>query len=397
MSDWDKDPFAGGGTGAGGGRTNGFDDDVRFRFTRFRDLELDTAPAYTVDEMIPRVGVVIVWGKRKSGKTFWVYDLEMHVALDWEYRGRRVEPGAVLHIACEGVRGLGARKEAWRLHHLQGKDAGAIAQIDAAPFYLCKDTALDLIKDADKVIADIGSQFVGRPIRMITIDTLNRSLRGSESKDEDMSAYIRAAILLADHFQCVVIIIHHCGWNEERPRGHSSLLGSADALIETKKDTDGNICTEVEEMRDGPSGATTHSKLVVVEVALDVNGNPITSCVIVPDPAAAAQAKEKAKGKPPSPIGQKFYDALVNVVAANGIAERRAASNDRLSITEDQWIAELVRHGLLEPLPDENDKAALRTARNRRGATLSKYRSELISLNVIACNGKIMWSTRKEH
>src|SRR5258705_2490820 len=103
--------------------------------------------------MLPRVGVGVVWGKPKSGKTFWVYDLEMHIALGWPYRGRRVDGGNVLHIACEGVRGLGARKEAWRLHHIQGKGADAVTQIENAPFHLCKDTALDLIKDVDTVIA----------------------------------------------------------------------------------------------------------------------------------------------------------------------------------------------------------------------------------------------------
>ena len=70
----------------------------------------------------------------------------MHIALGWSYRDRRVEQGTVLHIACEGVSGLGARREAWRLHHIRDKSADEIEAIDAASFHLCKDTALDLIK-----------------------------------------------------------------------------------------------------------------------------------------------------------------------------------------------------------------------------------------------------------
>ena len=237
-----------------GGKPNS---DVSFRFTRFCDIEIDTAPPYLVDEMVPRVGVVIYWGKPKSGKTFSVFDLEMHIALGWDYHGRSVEQGEVLHIACEGVRGLGARKEAWRLHHIEGKTAKEIEAIDNAPFHLCKDTALDLIEDVGTVIADIAIQFGDRRIAVITIDTLNRSLNGSESKDEDMARYIGAAIALADKFQCCVIIIHHCGHNEERPRGHSSLLGSADALIEVKKNDTDRVCATVEEMRDGPNRAQT--------------------------------------------------------------------------------------------------------------------------------------------
>src|SRR5215831_10594710 len=237
------------------------EDKLRFRFTRFCDIGLDTAPPYTVHDMIPRVGVVVVWGKPKSGKTFWTFDLEMHVALGWNYRNRRVEQGEVLHIACEGARGLGARKEAWRLHYTKDRRAAEIAKIDAAPFHLCENTALDLIKDVDTVMADIALQFGDRPIRIITIDTLNRSLHGSESKDEDMGRYFGAAIALADKFQCCVLVIHHCGHNEERPRAHSSLLGGTDALIEVKKDNHGRVTTEVEEMRDGPNGAQTRSRL----------------------------------------------------------------------------------------------------------------------------------------
>jgi hypothetical protein len=289
MTDWAEDPFADD-AAQHSRQANGFDDDIRFQFTQFREVNFAMAPPYTVCEMIPRLGVVVPWGKPKCGKTFWVFDLEMHVALGWSYRGRRVEQGTVLHIACEGVAGLAARKEAWRLHHLKGKTAAEIDFIEAAPFYLCKDTALDLIKDVDQLIADIVAQLAGRPIKVITIDTLNRSLRGSESKDDDMAAYVRAATLLAEKFQCVVLVIHHCGHTEARPRGHSSLIGAVDTLIEIKKDADGAVCTEVEHMRDGPAGATTRSRLQVVEVTRDGNGDPITSCVIVSDAADEASS-----------------------------------------------------------------------------------------------------------
>ena len=57
----------------------------------------------------------------------------------------------------------------------------------------------------------------------VAIDTLNRSLAGSESSDEDMAAYIRAADAIRDAFNCAVVIVHHCGHEGTRPRGHLSL------------------------------------------------------------------------------------------------------------------------------------------------------------------------------
>jgi hypothetical protein len=358
---------------------------LRFKFTRFRDIELDTAPPYRVDEMLPRVGVAIVWGRPKSGKTFWTFDLEMHVALGWDYRGRHVEQGIVLHIACEGARGLGARKEAWRLHHIQGKTPAEIADIEAAPFHLCKDTALDLIKDAPRVIEDIDRQFGGEVIGTITIDTLNRSLRGSESKDEDMAAYLAAAIALVERFQCLVLIIHHCGHNEDRPRGHSSLLGSADALIETRKDENNRIVAEVEEMRDGPNGAITYSMLKMVTAGYDGNLNPITSCVVVPAESVQTEASQKTATKPPPPMARKFYDALLNALCTDAAKPRPNCGNG-VSVTQDLWTEELDRLGLL-------NKDG--TPRQRR-AMVSKYRGELIAHNWVACNGDFIWSIRKE-
>ena len=380
---------------SGPSQANGADS-LRFRFTPFRNIELDTAPPYRVHELLPRVGVVVVWGKPKSGKTFWTYDLEMHVALGWDYHGRRVEQDEVLHIACEGVRGLGARKEAWRLHHIEGKSADEIAAIDNAPFHLCKDTALDLVKDIDQVMTDIAIQFGDRPLAVITIDTLNRSLRGSESKDEDMGAYISAAIALADKFQCCVIVIHHCGHNEDRPRGHSSLLGSADALIEIKTDDHGRVCSEVEEMRDGPNGAQTTSLLKVVNVAYDDNLDLITSCVIVPDDTVIKQPRKKYGSKPPQPLTQRFYEALTN--AAADLAKIRSESFGKPSITEEQWIIQLEKCGLLEPLPPaDKDKAAYRTATNRRSAAMSRHKAALIAANWIRCNDYFVWSIRNEY
>ena len=213
------------------------------------------------------------------GKTFWTFDLEMHVALGWPYRGRRVEQGTVLHIACEGVAGLAARKEAWRLHH-----AALHPEIDAAEFHLCNwraTLAFDTRQLTPWRPPSAPSSAIN-PIRIITIDTLNRSLKGSESKDEDMAAYIRAAVALAEKFQCAVLIVHHCGYDTTHPRGHTSLIGAVDADIAVTKDDAGCVCTEVQNMRDGGNGAKTCSRLEVVEVGRDDNNDPIVSCVIIP-------------------------------------------------------------------------------------------------------------------
>jgi hypothetical protein len=256
----------------------------KFRPVRFKDIRLKTDRPYLVKGIIPREGLVVVWGPPKCGKSFWTFDVVMHVALGWEYRGKRVQPGTVCYVACEGERGLGARTEAYRVRKLAEVD-----EIDP-PFYLLT-TRLDLVADAAELIADIRSGIGAEHCAAIVIDTLNRSIPGSESRDEDMSAYVKAADLLREAFGAAVIIIHHCGINGERPRGHTSLTGAVDAQIAVKRDEAERIIATVEFMKDGPEGEEIVSRLGVVDVGEDEDGDAITSRVIE---AADGEARTKA-------------------------------------------------------------------------------------------------------
>ena len=135
----------------------------KFRPVRFKDIRLKTDRPYLVKGLLPREGLVVVWGPPKCGKSFWTYDLVMHVALGWEYRGRRVQQGSVVYVACEGERGLGARSEAFRSARL-GADADP-------PFFLLT-TRLDLVADAEELIADIRAEIGADRCAAIVIDTL---------------------------------------------------------------------------------------------------------------------------------------------------------------------------------------------------------------------------------
>ncbi len=167
--------------------------------------------------IIPRVGLVVVWGPPKCGKSFWAFDLVMHVALGWEYRGRRVQQGPVVYLALEGGEGFRARIEAFRQSFLPEVP-------EPVPFYLGRRRPQHGPKDhgdPDRLHPKL--QAAGRLPAVVVIDTLNRSLAGSESDDKDMAAYIRAADAIRAAFGCVVIVVHHCGIDATRPRGHTSL------------------------------------------------------------------------------------------------------------------------------------------------------------------------------
>jgi hypothetical protein len=261
----------------------------RIKLVPFDEISVDTCRPYLVKGLIPRSGLAVIWGPPKSGKSFWTFDLVMHIALGWNYRGRRVQQGPVVYCAFEGQSGVKRRVEAFRLSHLA-------EQAEGVPFYL-EPVILDLVKDCRELVAAIHATLGDTVPIAVVLDTLNRSLRGSESSDEDMSAYVGAADALREAFDCAVLIVHHCGVNETRPRGHTSLTGAVDAQLAVKRDVDGNISVTVEWMKDGEGeGDTVGSRLETVEVGMDEDGEAITSCVIVPAEVATIDRQGRATG-----------------------------------------------------------------------------------------------------
>ncbi len=260
------------------------------------------ASDYLVKGLLPDAGLVVVWGPPKCGKSFWVLDLLMHVALGCEYRDNRVNQGAVIYCALEGQKGFRRRIEAFRQENIDNPETDP-------PFYLME-TPLNLVKDAQQLIVDIKAQAVDPDV--ICLDTLNRSIQGSESSDEDMTNYIRAADAIRNAFDCLVVLIHHCGHEGTRPRGHSSLMGALDVQIAVRRDGDGNIAAELELAKDSDVGTKFVSRLKPVPIFTDEDGDPVTACVVEP---VEGKAADGAKTWPKSLIVFKraLEEALLSV------------------------------------------------------------------------------------
>jgi hypothetical protein len=261
----------------------------RFPLIAFDELRPGTEQSYLIDELFPTAGLALVYGAPKSGKSFWTFDAMMHVTLGWEYRDRSVQQGPAVYCAFEGAHGYHKRGEAFRRHHCLTDER--------PPMFVIPGRA-DLIKDHAALITDMGGQLADRGVtarpKAVVLDTLNKSLIGSESKDVDMANYIAAAEAIQKAFGGLVIIVHHHGIEESRPRGHTSLRGAIDVMIRIDRDERNNIIALVEEMRDGPEGAQIASHLVAVMVGEDVKGKPLTSAAVEPtDAPAASQPRAK--------------------------------------------------------------------------------------------------------
>lgn len=353
------------------GRSNGAGR-IRFPLVAFGDIRLDTQRRYLVKNLIPRDGLVVFWGPPKCGKSFLVSDIAFHIALGWNYRQRKVEQGTVVYVACEGQTGFKARIEAFKQAYLP-------EDMTTPPFHLLA-TRLDLAADADELVHDIAAQLGALNCSAIVIDTLNRSIAGSENSDEDMSAYIAGCDKLRGAFGCAVIVVHHCGIDGTRPRGHTSLQGACDAQIAVKRDDAKNIVATIEYMKDGPDEGEFVSRLKTVEVGIDIDGEAITSCIIEATDEAP-QRMQKPKSTRLSAGGKLARDTLAKSLGAAG--EPAPSSNhippNATVVTLDIW-----RRYHYQALGDDMDGEAKKKA-------FQRARSDLQGAGLCGINGKWAW------
>jgi hypothetical protein len=323
----------------------------RFQLKAFDAIKVSTAPSYLVKGIIPRVGLVVIWGPPKCGKSFWTFDLMMHVALGWTYRGRRVKQGVVVYLALEGGSGFAKRVEAWRQRNLAQDH-------DPVQFYLL-DVPVDLIADHTALIAAIKVQLGTVVPVAIVIDTLNRALVGDENKSDDMAKFIRASDAVRAAFGCLVAIVHHCGIQGTRPRGHTSLAGADDAQIAIERDDDGVISAKVEHMKDDEAGAVIVSRLERVELGNDDDGDPQASCIITPVEQPAGSASIGASIRLTS--GQRRFMDILREAIPDAPAEHKTTSNipgGRTAISR-EWVKMCCKSkGWFDPGASDNNNRA---------------------------------------
>ena len=178
-----------------------------------------------------------------------------------------------------------------------------------------------------------------------------------------MSAYVKAADAIREAFDCAVVIVHHCGIDGTRPRGHTSLTGAADAQLSVKRDALKNIIVSVEWMKDGDSeGDMIASRLEQVEVGVDEDGEPITSCIVIsvePEPADVTAKRQRLNPN---------QQTMLNLLDAAGSA----------GLSLDEW----------------NDKARDLDIGAKRRATLFDIRSKLEELKLVHSYADRWYSSR---
>jgi hypothetical protein len=138
-------------------------------------------------------------------------------------------------------------------------------------------------------------------------------------------------------------------------------MGAIDAQIAVKRDAADNIIATVELMKDGPQGDEFASRLEVVELGLDDDGDKIASCVIVPVEGLEPQ---KVKPKKLPAAAAKALKALHEIIDDAGIIPPHDSyiPPATRAVTVEEWRAHAYKRGLCSSNEPDAKKHAFRRA-----------------------------------
>ena len=202
--------------------------------------------------------------------------------------GANMQPCNVIYCALEGEGGIAGRVAAYRNRH--GSTSTNIRYM-VQPFSLLDG---EDITDLAQAIKD-----AGQGADVIVLDTLNRAAPGADENDsKSMGQIIAAAKALQTLIGGLVLLVHHTGKDASKGlRGHSSLHAALDAAIEVRRDGERREWL-IAKSKDGEDGEAHPFKLEVVELGIDEDGDPVTSCTIKELDATDATGKKRpALGK----------------------------------------------------------------------------------------------------
>lgn len=244
----------------------------RFHFEPVHQFSSATALPWIIKGVLPQAGLAVVYGASGSGKSFAVLDMGMAIARGLPWRGKRTKQGRVAYIAAEGADGFRKRIAAYAQH--QGVDLTGVPMtvLNAAPNLLEKQDAVDLAKG---VKASGGAD-------VIIIDTLAQTTPGAnENAGEDMGKALGYCKRIHEVTGALVLLIHHSGKDATKgARGWSGVRAACDAELEVVRSEAGRAL-RLTKNKDGEDGLEWGFDLEIVQIGVDEDLEPITSCVVI--------------------------------------------------------------------------------------------------------------------
>lgn len=250
------------------------DNSTNFNIISAKEFMDVSPPLWAVKNLLPQLGIAMVFGKSGAGKSFFTLDLMLAIARGAVWCGLKTKPLKVVYVVAEGVSGFRNRLAAYAIAHGVDMENVPILIIPQAP---------NLRVDDDKAIINAIEEQGGADI--VVIDTLAQASAGAnENSAEDMGAVLKRCQNIQTAIQGLVILVHHTGKDESKgARGWSGLKAAMDTEIEVSASVNGDIKTmqaKVTKQKDGEEGKTFPFRLCQTVLGQDEDGENITSCVV---------------------------------------------------------------------------------------------------------------------
>ena len=334
----------------------------RYKLLTASDLLAMPPLQWRIRGVLPAAGLAGLYGPSASGKSFLALDMAAAIAEGSRWFGHRTEAAPVVYAALEGEAGFRVRVEAWEVH--RGRSLPQRLHLVLQAFKL---TDLQDVRDLAAVIPQGAVVF---------LDTLNRAAPTSdENSSKDMGEILEAAKLLQSLTGCLVVLVHHTGKDSTKGlRGHSSLFAALDAAVEVSREGDRREW-RVAKSKDGADGDAKAFRLQVEMLGTDDHGDPITSCVVVPDTAS----EEVQRAKLPTGGNQRLVLDALRPMFKDGQCGKPGAPPLKPCIELEAAIAKAAGHLTCET--------------HRRNTRAREAITGLVSRGVLGCHEGWLWQS----
>ena len=335
---------------------------------------------WLIKNWLQRKALVMVHGPSGAGKSYAVLDWCMRIANEGfdEWAGHKVRHGNVVYLAGEGNEGLGIRAQAWQEKFKLSNDPSKI-------WISSRGCSLNTPDGQKEVIESIEESEIKPDV--IVVDTLHRFLDGDENSAKDARTMINSCDAMKEYYGCTVILVHHTGASQDaqhRARGSTAWRGALDGEISINPLEGGKI--ELIQRKNKEIGRPVDDVMMEFE-SVDIPGffdeddEQVQGSILnICDEETVKAAKSNkrnvdkklvenketlfqfAKKCADNEEGEYFINtgALRNWMFEHGPCGSANAARQACKPKGGGFVSNLIRHGVLELLPPENNKGDFR-------------------------------------
>ncbi len=268
-------------------------DHSRSRIHTLESIRSRPLSNYVVKGVINAGEVGILFAVSQAGKGFLGNELAWSLTHGHLFMGRRTATAAVLQVQYEGQSSIAKRISALIADRSESENSTfsrRFVWMDGP--HLGRGAVGDSGEAAILRAVKVLEQRSGLRLGLLTIDTVAKAIAGESANDDDAIAALheRARRIAAKTGAAVMLVMHPGHGDKSRPAGSYQSIGSSDFVLGISVSgagagitipTDAARTVTLMKAKDGACGVLGRYRLGIVDVGLDEDGGPLTSCKVV--------------------------------------------------------------------------------------------------------------------